>query len=131
MTALFSAMLIASLVCAIIVIARYYGSSSLAGNLLMTLAFSIAVGLGVRAYTNYNDVDSKNVKIEKATVTNNLTSMPLVSILQIDTVGFKVSGKKKVNYVAVDDSLKEIQQLNPIINLLGDLHGIPIFVDSS
>ena len=54
-----------------------------------------------------------------------------LSILQIDTVGFKVSGKKKVNYVTVSDSLKEIQQLNPIISLLGDLHRIPIFVDSS
>ena len=139
MTALFSAMLIVCLVGIILIIARYYGSSSLAGNLLMTLAFSIAVGLGIRTYINYttntyeyyNKINSKNVKLEKATVTNNSTSMPLVSILQIDTIGFKVSGKKKNNYVTVDDSLKGIQQLNPITNPLCEFYGIPICIDSS
>lgn len=131
MTALFSAMLIVCLVSVILIIARYYGSSSLAGNLLMTLAFSIAVGLGIRSYVDYNKSNNTDIALEKATITNYSNSMPLVSIFQIDTTGFKVSGKKKNNYVIVDDSLKGIQQLNFITNPLCDLHGIPFSIDSS
>lgn len=50
----------------IIAIARYYGDSSMASNLLLTLAFSVVVGLGIQFLTKEKiSKKKKNAKIEK------------------------------------------------------------------
>lgn len=43
----------------IVAIARYYGSSSMASNLLLTLAFSVVVGLGIQFATKGNHSKKK------------------------------------------------------------------------
>lgn len=58
----------------IVLVARYYGSSSMASNLLLTLAFSVVVGLGIQFATKGNNSNKKITKIEKSMVVANPAS---------------------------------------------------------
>lgn len=59
----------AILVVAIILIARYFGSPKLGSNLLLTLAFSVAVGLSTKFVKSF-DFDKQNTKKESITMMN-------------------------------------------------------------
>nr|DAH77717.1 MAG TPA: hypothetical protein [Caudoviricetes sp.] len=58
----------------IVAIARYYGSSSMASNLLLTLAFSVVVGLGIQFATKGNSSKKENTKIENSIAVSNPAS---------------------------------------------------------
>lgn len=59
----------AILVVAIILIARYFGSPKLGSNLLLTLAFSVVVGLGTKFVKSF-DFDKQSTKKESITMMN-------------------------------------------------------------
>lgn len=64
----------------IIAIARYYGDSSMASNLLLTLAFSVVVGLGIQFLTKENLSKKENTKIENSSMIVNPASTQAVCI---------------------------------------------------
>lgn len=65
----------------IIAIARYYGDSSMASNLLLTLAFSVVVGLGIQFLTIRKIKQKKeNAKIENSSMIVNPASTQAVCI---------------------------------------------------
>lgn len=64
----------------IIAIARYYGDSSMASNLLLTLAFSVVVGLGIQFLTKEKLSKKENAKIENSSMIVNPASTQAVCI---------------------------------------------------
>lgn len=50
------------LVLVIILAARYYGSPKLASNLLLTLAFSVVVGLGIKSFESVKTTKTETKK---------------------------------------------------------------------
>lgn len=76
----------AILVIAIILIARYFGSPKLGSNLLLTLAFSVVIGLGTKFVKSY-DFDKQSTKKESITMINQ------PSIQTSDAVTFVTTAK--------------------------------------
>lgn len=111
----------------IFAVARYYGSSSLAINLLLTLAFSVVVGLGIQFATKKSEA-KKITKVEQLATTNSSSMLP-VSALEPDTCQSGVTGKMN-NYNVVKDTTKGVQQqvVNPLPSFT---RGAPPFPDSS
>lgn len=111
----------------IVMIARYYGSANLACNLLLTLAFSVAVGLGIQFATQKGKVN-KETKVEN--VTTNSMATAFVSALEPDTVSFPGMLSNPKNYVLVTDTTKGTR--NPIVNPATlYTRGAPPFPDTS
>ena len=79
MTTLFLAMLA---IIVIIACARYYGSPKVANNLLLTLAMSVVVGLGIKYVANINASNKKDTRIEKVTMNH----QPMQSTANFATV---------------------------------------------
>lgn len=124
MTTFFLAMLAITI---IVMVARYNGSANLASNLLLTLAFSVAVGLGIQFVTQKSDTN-KNTKVEN--VTTNSMATPFVSALEPDTVCPSGMLSKPTNYVIVTDTTKGTR--NPIVNSTTlYTRGAPPFPDTS
>lgn len=124
MTTFVIAMLV---IACIVLVGRYYGSSSLASNLLLTLAFSVVVGLGIRFVTN-KPVVKKETKIEKF-VTTNPVSTQSVAVLQADTTANSGAASKVQDWIVKNNSTGDQQQV--ITPFLSWNRGSPPFPDSS
>ena len=111
----------------IVMIARYQKNANLANNLLLTLAFSVAVGLGIKAHTQKSEV-KKDTKVEN--VTSNSMATTFVSALEPDTVSPSGMLSKPKNYIVVTDTTKGLR--NPIVNPTTlYTRGAPPFPDTS
>lgn len=75
----------------IVAIARYYGSSSMASNLLLTLAFSVVVGLGIQFATKDKPGKKENTKIENSIAVSNPASTQSVCAV-LEPVQMRHSG---------------------------------------
>lgn len=75
----------------IVAIARYYGSSSMASNLLLTLAFSVVVGLGIQFATKGNSSKKENTKIENSIAVSNPASTQSICTM-LEPVQIRHSG---------------------------------------
>lgn len=64
----------------IVAIARYYGDSSMASNLLLTLAFSVVVGLGIQFLTKKENLKKEDAKIKNSSMIVNPASTQAVCI---------------------------------------------------
>ena len=108
-------------------IARYQKNANLASNLLLTLAFSVAVGLGIKTHTQKSEV-KKDTKVEN--VTSNSMATTFVSALEPDTVSPSGMLSKPKNYIVVTDTTKGLR--NPIVNPTTlYARGAPPFPDTS
>lgn len=94
----------------IVAIARYYGSSSMASNLLLTLAFSVVVGLGIQFATKNNSSKKEDIKIENSIAVNNPASTQSVCTV-LEPVQMRHSGSvsQMQDYKTV---IKEFPRLN-------------------
>ena len=115
-------------VACIVLIARYHKSVNLASNLLLTLAFSVAVGLGIQFSTkNYSKV-KKEVTTEKFVNTTDSASMQ--SVAALEPAMFSQSGVagKTQNWL-VKTSLEKDKPTNKPLHSLKI--GPPAILDSS
>lgn len=112
----------------IVLVARYYGSSSMASNLLLTLAFSVVVGLGIQFATKGNKSNKKIIKIENSMVVANPASTQAMCVTleptHIDQTG---SVGQVQDYVTKEkDTPQQINNTLAFINRIA-----PPFPDSS
>lgn len=112
----------------IVLVARYYGSSSMASNLLLTLAFSVVVGLGIQFATKGNNSNKKITKIEKSMVVANPASTQTMCVTleptHIDQTG---SVGQVQDYVTKEKETP--QQTNNTLAFINRI--VPPFPDSS
>lgn len=124
MTTLFVAMLV---VACIVLVARYYKSVNLASNLLLTLAFSVAVGLGIQFLTKDYSKVKKEVTIEKLTNTIDSESMQSVAALEPVTFGRSgVAGKTWDQLVTTSIGDNKLTNTTPLVE-----GPFPAILDSS
>lgn len=97
---------------AIVLIGRYYGSATLASNLLLTLAFSVVVGLGIQ-FTMNKKHSKKEIKIER-TINNPISmSTQSVAVLEPDTIACSGAVSQTQNWIV--KSIFKGQQPNPLM----------------
>lgn len=112
----------------IVLIARYYGSASMASDLLLTLAFSVVVGLGIQFATKENKSNKKITKIENSTIVTNPTSTQAMCVTleptHIDQTGSV--GQVQDYITKKNDTPQQINNMFAFINRIA-----PPFSDSS
>ena len=114
-------------VISIVLIARYYGSSELATNLLLTFAFSVFVGLSIRYYTRDNISSvSKNV------ITENVMTVDSTSMQMVLPALEPVNTQSSVGQTENHDVVTFVQLPNKLTyNSFWNLLRKPILFDSS
>jgi hypothetical protein len=94
----------------IVAIARYYGSSSMASNLLLTLAFSVVVGLGIQFATKGNHSKKESTKIENSiALSNPVSTQSVCTVLEPVKTSHSGAVSQVQDYETV---VKEFPRLN-------------------